>query len=128
MTREEFSRLRHRLDKTQKELAQLLGASLKAVQSFEQGWRRIPIHVERQILLLVALQARRGRKGTKDCWQVKACPPETRRSCPAREFRAGHLCWLINGTVCHGEPQKSWQKKMALCRRCQVFQTLFAPA
>ena len=127
MTRDDFSRLRDRLGKTQKELAQLLGASVKAVQSFEQGWRKVPIHVERQILLLVALQAQRGRKSTKSCWQVKDCPPATRNTCPAREFGAGNLCWLINGTVCHGEPQKSWQRKMALCRKCQVFQSMFAP-
>ena len=50
----EFSSIRAYLGKTQKELAQLLGTSLKAIQSFEQGWRRIPVHVERQVLFLLA--------------------------------------------------------------------------
>jgi len=35
-------------------MAQLLGTSLKAIQSFEQGWRNIPVHIERQMLFLLA--------------------------------------------------------------------------
>jgi DNA-binding XRE family transcriptional regulator len=38
MNYEEFSRIRHYLDKTQSELAGLLCVSTKAIQSFEQGW------------------------------------------------------------------------------------------
>lgn len=49
MDREIFSTLRAKLGKTQKALAELLGVSLKAVQSYEQGWRAIPMHVERQL-------------------------------------------------------------------------------
>jgi DNA-binding XRE family transcriptional regulator len=41
MNYEEFSRIRHYLDKTQSELAGLLCVSTKAIQSFEQGWRPI---------------------------------------------------------------------------------------
>lgn len=41
MDKMEFSIIRRTLGKTQKEVAQLFGISLKAVQSFEQGWRRI---------------------------------------------------------------------------------------
>ncbi|MCX5879496.1 MAG: transcriptional regulator, partial [Deltaproteobacteria bacterium] len=54
MRNSEFSRIRGYLGKTQNELAQLLGTSLKAIQSFEQGWRRIPVHAERQVLFLLA--------------------------------------------------------------------------
>jgi len=46
----EFAGIRGYLGKTQKELAQTPRNSLKAIQSFEQGWRRIPVHVERQAL------------------------------------------------------------------------------
>ena len=53
MDRETFVSLRAKLGKTQKSLAELLGVSLKAVQSYEQGWRSIPIHVERQLFFLV---------------------------------------------------------------------------
>ena len=44
MDRKEFTYFRKRLNKTQKQLAELLGASLKAVHSYEQGWRAVPGH------------------------------------------------------------------------------------
>jgi predicted transcriptional regulator len=47
--KEEFVAARTRLDKTQKEMSQLLGVSVKAIYSYEQGWRSIPTHVERQM-------------------------------------------------------------------------------
>ena len=120
MTKKEFSNIRHLLGKTQMQMAQLLGVSLKAVQSFEQGWRKIPIHTERQSLLLLALKGSRVNQ-KKTCWAIKDCPIETRRKCPAWEFSAGQLCWLINGTICHGEAQKSWAGKIKMCRKCEVF-------
>ena len=40
--------------KVQDEIAQLLGKSVKAVHSYEQGWRSIPPDVERQMLFLLA--------------------------------------------------------------------------
>lgn len=120
MNKESFSKIRHRMGKTQKELAQLLGISLKAIQSFEQGWRKIPAHVERQALFLLTL-----RSGTRarisPCWKIRKCPSRTKKICPAWEFKVGHLCWFINGTICQGKPQKSWAQKMLLCKKCQVF-------
>jgi DNA-binding XRE family transcriptional regulator len=41
MNKKELSKIRQRLGKSQKEMAQLLAISLKAVQSFEQGWRNM---------------------------------------------------------------------------------------
>jgi DNA-binding transcriptional regulator YiaG len=52
MEKKQFSEIRRHLGKTQLQMAQLLGISLKAIQSFEQGWRNIPGHIERQVLLL----------------------------------------------------------------------------
>jgi hypothetical protein len=127
LKKEEFSRIRSQLDKTQKQMAQLLGTSLKAVQSFEQGWRKIPVHIERQMLFLLAHSDTRG--GTKGrCWNIRKCPVKKKRQCPAWEFQLGHLCWFINGTICEGEPQKSWEKKMKHCRKCRVFQSLLPMA
>jgi len=120
----EFSSIRAYLGKTQKELAQLLGTSLKAIQSFEQGWRRIPVHVERQTLFLLAHHLPLSGKSRQSCWTAKSCPKETREQCPAWEYRLGHLCWFINGTICHGKIQGSWQKKIMLCRKCEFFQSL----
>ena len=60
MDSKEFHSLRQKLQKTQKQMSQLLGTSLKAVQSFEQGWRKVPVHVERQVLFLRSLKRGKG--------------------------------------------------------------------
>jgi DNA-binding XRE family transcriptional regulator len=119
----EFSLIRRNLGKTQSQISELLGTSLKAIQSFEQGWRNIPVHIERQVLFLFAMKRDRDRK-QKPCWVIKKCPIKTRKTCPAWEFHGGHLCWFINGTICHGHAQESWREKMESCRKCQVFRSI----
>ena len=126
MDKKEFSQIRQHLGKTQKQMAQLLGVSSKAIQSFEQGWRNIPVHTERQLLFLMALKRAQGEK-TRSCWEIRGCSDETRQKCPAWEFQSGHLCWFINGTTCRGEVQESWHEKMKLCRQCKVYVRLFQP-
>jgi len=123
MTRAEFSDFRKRLKKTQKEMAQLLGTSIKAVHSYEQGWRNIPPHVERQMFFLISRVRNQG-KNKKPCWIVKHCPASLKTTCPAWEFNSGDLCWFINGTVCQGEVHTRWQDKITLCRSCDVFRHL----
>jgi hypothetical protein len=123
MGKKEFSRIRLYLGKTQNQMAQLLGISLKAIQSFEQGWRIIPVHTERQVLFLLGLKKSPRRKN-KPCWVIRECPREVKQNCPAWEFQVGHLCWFINGTICRGQVQKNWHKKMKMCRQCEVFQTM----
>jgi hypothetical protein len=120
----EFKSFRKKLDKTQKEMAQLLGTSLKAIHSYEQGWRTIPPAVERQLYFLVSRKLK-GPNGHKPCWKTKDCKPEQKRRCPAWEFKSGDLCWFINGTVCNGEAHSSWNAKMKICRTCEVFKALF---
>ncbi len=122
MEKKELSTLRRRLGKSQKELAQLLGTSLKAVQSFEQGWRNIPVYIERQLFFLLAMK--KYQRESRPCWVIKKCPVEVKEKCPAWEFQSGHLCWFINGTICHGEVQESWEHKMKMCRKCKVFQLI----
>ena len=114
----EFARVRSRLGKTQNEMSQLLGISLQAIHSYEQGWREVPPHAERHALFLLAL--RRGVTRGKPCWSVKKCPRELRERCPAWEFKAGRICWLVNGTLCEGTAYKTWRRKMESCRSCQV--------
>ena len=120
MDHKEFSWMREKLDKTQKELAELLGGSIKSVQSFEQGWRKVPVHVERQMLFLLFLK-REAEEESRPCWEIRDCLPELRRACPAWEFRAGRFCWFINGTICRGKKHSNWGQKMKVCRRCEVF-------
>jgi len=114
----EFSRFRKRLERTQKEVGRLLGVSLGAVHSYEQGWREVPPHVERQMLFL--LSRRQDIEAEEACWDVKDCPRERREECPAWQFHFGQLCWFVNGTICEGRIQKDWQAKMQVCRKCEV--------
>lgn len=125
MDSNEFSLLRRQLDKTQRQMAQLLGTSIKAVHSYEQGWRKVPGHVERQMLFLICRKKERN-ENLRSCWTVKKCPPERRDNCPAWEFNAGKLCWFINGTICQGINHESWEQKMKICRSCEVLGSIIA--
>jgi hypothetical protein len=122
----EFLYFRKELNKTQKEMAQLLGTSVKALRSYEQGWRSIPGHIERQVIFLVVRKLGAG-KQRQPCWVIKECPRKYREKCPAWEFQAGHLCWFVNGTICEGIIQKDWNEKMKMCRDCEVLQSLLNP-
>lgn len=120
MEKEDFLKARKKLGKTQKQIAELLGASIKAIQGYEQGWRAVPPHVERQMFFLLSRQRKKENGGPLPCWKIKNCPKERREQCPAWEFQAGKLCWFINGTICECKVQKSWKKKMEICRKCEV--------
>lgn len=47
MTADQLKKIRARLGLTQSQLAEKLGVSSKAVQSWEQGWRPVPGPVEK---------------------------------------------------------------------------------
>jgi len=119
MDSKEFILLRKRLNRTQKQMAQLLGKSIKAVHSYEQGWRTIPPDVERQMLFLLSRSGEHKHKG-KPCWTVMKCPPARKKQCPAWEFNAGSFCWFVSGTICSGEAQGSWKEKLEICKNCEV--------
>ncbi len=123
MDREEFKHYRKIIGKTQLQMSQLLGTSIKAVHSYEQGWRTIPTHVERQMFFLIS-RLKENKKDLKPCWVIKKCPPETKSRCPAWEFQSGTLCWFINGTICEGIVHNNWKEKMVKCRSCDVFKAM----
>ena len=123
MDSKEFVSIRKKLEKTQAQMAQLLGTSVKAIHSYEQGWRNVPAHVERHLFFLLS-RTRQSVDSKKPCWVIKKCPPEHKQKCPAWEFKTGTLCWLINGTICEGEVQTNWQEKMKICRSCEVLGSL----
>ena len=114
MDSKELIDLRKKLEKTQKELSSLLGISLKAVCSYEQGWRKIPSYVERQLIFLLVKKIHPQQESI-NCWELRQCPKETREQCPAWEFNSGHFCWFISGTICDNITDKSWDKKMQVC-------------
>ncbi|SLM28503.1 conserved hypothetical protein [Desulfamplus magnetovallimortis] len=105
-------------------MAQILGTSLKAIHSYEQGWRTIPHHVERQLLFILS-RMDPEKQDVKKCWDIIDCPDERRENCPAWEFNCGDMCWFINGTICSGKPLKDWKTKIALCKSCRVFNHFF---
>jgi len=119
----EFSHFRKMLSKTQKQMGQLLGTSVKAVQGYEQGWRSVPVHVERQILFLVSWMNRNNMR-VKPCWVLHKCSLTRKKQCPAWEFQAGTFCWFINGTFCEGKVQKNWKEKIKICRECEMMDLL----
>ncbi len=125
MESSKFKDIRAKLNKTQKELAKLLGISIKSVHSYEQGWRKIPHHVERQLLfILFRVALSRGKKPDK-CWDIQKCPEKKLEKCPVWEFKAGDLCWFINGTICNDKTHNSWEEKMIGCKVCKVFKKIF---
>ncbi len=123
MDKQEFKHFRKRLNKTQKQIAQLLGTSIKAIHSYEQGWRSVPVAVERQIYFLIS-RTKKAKTSTKNCWVIKKCPTDQKKKCPAWEYHAGKLCWFISGTICAGEDQRNWREKMKICRECEVLQAV----
>lgn len=126
MESRDFVFFRKKLNKTQLQMSHLLGISEKAVHSYEQGWRSIPPHVERQVLFL-ASRIRGTEKPEKPCWVLNKCPKELKTQCPAWEFQAGKLCWFINGTFCGGVVHKKWKDKIEICRSCKAFKPLLNP-
>ncbi len=123
MDSREFVELRKTLTKTQRQIANLLGISLKAVCSYEQGWRSIPAHVERQLLFLLSRKAQLQLENT-NCWDLRNCPEEKKIKCPVWEFNAGQFCWFISGTLREGTDYKSWEKKMEICNTCEIMKNI----
>ena len=120
----DFKKARKTLGKTQKNLAQILCVSTKAIQSFEQGWRNVPAHVEREMLLLLALKTNNN-KTVQPCWKTKNCPAEWRVKCIVWELKAGNLCWFLSGTHCRGKVHECWEDKLHICRSCSVYRSMF---
>jgi hypothetical protein len=118
----EFKNFRKRMNKTQRQMSQLLGVSIKAIHSYEQGWRNIPGNVERQMFFMLS-RMDGNPKGRKLCWDIKKCPSKIKKQCPAWEFQSGDLCWFINGTNCCGDACKDWKDKMKCCRSCEVLKS-----
>jgi hypothetical protein len=119
--------VRDELETTQKEFAALLGVSLRAVQSYEQGWRATPPHVQKMAILLMYLSHRAEAPEEEPCWTARGCSETVRADCPAACLHAGDLCWLVTGEQVDGEGAGSWDAKWARCRRCPVIERFMPP-
>ncbi len=122
MEKKSFVSIRKKLDRTRKQIAELLGISLKAVHSYEQGWRNIPLHIERQLWFLLYKKNRKKVRETRPCWEVKSC--NQKNDCPAWEFQCGDMCWFVCGTKCECTKNIGVRDKMAICRECDILKSL----
>ena len=127
MEKDELIRIRKKLHKTQKQLAAILGISIRTIRSYEQGTRSIPSYIERQLFFILSQKHETLATG-RLCWEVKNCPMERRERCPAWEFHCGTLCWFINGTICECSAKEKWQDKMEVCLQCEVLRSILKEA
>ena len=113
-------RIRGIMGKTQSELASALGVSEKAVQSYEQGWRDVPVRVMIQILVLLALYQKRTLDDIP-CWEIRKCIPEQRETCASFTVGRGQFCWFVGSKDCR--PTGSGALGPILpCMECPVVQ------
>lgn len=94
-----FKIVRKRLGLTQKGMGEALHVSTKAVQSYEQEWRKIP--EEAICLLLTLLYLHKGSNARSEpCWVRTKCPPDLLRKCPVHLLTHGQFCWLVGSHMC----------------------------
>ena len=112
------------MNRTQAELAAALRVSEKAIQSYEQGWRKVPARFMIQLLVLLALY----RKQTMDdvpCWEIRKCTTAQRDTCTSFTIGRGQFCWMIGGQACC-PPADSAPEPVLPCMACPVVQRLLA--
>lgn len=119
-----LKRVRSIMGRTQAELASALGVSEKAVQSYEQGWRDIPVRVMIQILVLLALYQKRILDDIP-CWEIRKCAPAKREKCTSFTVGRGQFCWFVGSKDCR--PAGSTKSGPILpCMECPVVQRLLS--
>ncbi|MEN8154451.1 MAG: helix-turn-helix transcriptional regulator [Acidobacteriota bacterium] len=121
MEKKEFIKIRKDLEKTQKEIAVLLGVSLKTIESYEQGLRNIPPNVERILYYLFFKLNKDKIKEKKMCWDETNCPAEIREKCIAWSTGEGYYCWFITGKTCYKQREQYGIETIPNCFHCPVF-------
>ena len=120
--------IRAEMGLSQSELGGLIGISSRAIQSYEQEWRKPSQLVQRMLLLLLMARRHGAEMSRFRCWEQKACSPVLRGQCLAFVTRQGHLCWFLTGTMCEGQRQRSWSAKFRVCLECRFMRGLLKPA
>ncbi len=129
MDKAAFAATRSLLGKSQRELAELLGLSLKAVESYEQGWRSVPSNVERMLYYLLFKLNKEAFEAEGPCWAATSCPEERRGHCVAYVAQEGHFCWFFTGGLCASAKASDKSEGGARhCYGCAVFIRLKALA
>jgi transcriptional regulator with XRE-family HTH domain len=120
MKKEEFSSIRKSLKKTQRQIALLLGISHKTVESYEQGFRNVPVNIER-ILYYLLFKLNMNKLDVNElCWHKKDCPLSIRRHCVAWLANEGFFCWFLTGKTCVQERMLS-KGESGNCFSCSFF-------
>jgi len=114
-----FARARALLGKSQRELARLLGISPKAVESYEQGWRKVPSNVERMLYFLLFKLNEKSFAHENPCWSTKSCSDASRKECLAYVTGEGHFCWFFTGGLCASAKASGIGERH--CYTCEVF-------
>lgn len=97
MTRiEVVGRARKLLGYSQSRLAECMGVSSKAIQSYEQGWRTVPNRVFSQLFVLLT-ELKNSTQGIRPCWEQKSCMPE---DCSSFQSGTGCCCWMLAADRC----------------------------
>lgn len=84
---------------TQVAFAGVLGVSVRAVQSYEQGWRDIPPATLLHMFAVLA-SIRRPALGEVPCWDLTGCSEAVRNGCRSHRLNEGLFCWLVAGNAC----------------------------
>ena len=113
-----LKRIRRSFGKTQREMADMLGISLRALQSYEQNWRTVPPSIEKLAGLLLFCSWRRENTDGVPCWEIMGCSDRMRDRCFAAQNEAGSLCWLVTGNYWRGMKLRSAEAKLEKCRSC----------
>ncbi|MEW5706376.1 MAG: two-CW domain-containing protein [Actinomycetota bacterium] len=58
-----------------------------------------------------------------NCWEFKKCGRDKTNDCPAYPNH-GHECWRVAGTMCGGEVQGTFAKKLASCMECDFYKMM----
>lgn len=113
---------------TQAQLAMAMGTSVKAIQSYEQGWRNVPTRALLQLLVLLAIRRRR-QVDAAPCWDILRCTPEMQKGCPSFTFGDGQFCWLVcaGGGKCRCASRRRVRRTrgdLLPCMQCDVVRRL----
>ncbi len=118
---ETVKKIRKKVGMTQAALSKALGVSIRAVQSYEQGWRDVPTHIMVQLLILAA--AYHTKKDRRKCWETMNCSHEAMERCPC--YRTdGMLCWLVTGR--QSAPCRDGANDISACLKCPVVREILS--
>lgn len=126
-TKRGLASIRKMLGISQRAMARLLGISTRSIQSYEQGWRAVPVLVQKLADFYLALKQRKVTANKKPCWIILKCQPGKRDQCLAYQLDAGDLCWLVTGNRSRGKEHACWEDKLEACRECPVMKSWRSP-